>query len=134
MSDNPYANPNDAPEKKGGGVLKIIIIIFVVMLLLGLCCCGGGYAFISFGMGQLTNKFKEDYGDHEEIQNRIGPDAEFSYNVWRTGEVNQNSSGAQIQVFDVKGSNGSGEFQITQQGQDFTDPKLIVDGETIPLE
>jgi len=52
----------------------------------------------------------------------------------RNEETGDGGSGNQTQVFDVKGSNGSGEFQITQQGQSFSDPVLIVDGETIPLE
>lgn len=134
-ANNPFPNPNNpAPEKKGGP-LKIILIIAGVLGVCGVCCCGGFFGLGMFGLNQLGKQMQDKYGTHPEVVARIGEDVKFSYDMAKTGAASQGRDvGNPIQAFTVKGSKGTGEFQVEQSGNDFSNAVLIVDGEEIPLD
>ena len=139
-SPSPFGSPqplNQVPtQKSGGGVLKIILIVGGIVVLLGAVCCGGCIWYGQFAMNKgfemLTQSAKSKYGNHPVVVDKIGADAEFTHDFWKS--VEESNKGDQVLVFPVKGSKGDGEIIAKQSGQQVTGGKLRTSQGEYPLE
>ena len=141
-STTPFGSPQPPnyvplpPQKSGGGVLKIILIVGGIVVLGGAICCGGciwiGKTTMNKGFEMLTESAKSKYGNHPDVIDKIGADAEFTHDFWKSVEESKN--GDQVLVFPVKGSKGEGEIIAKQMNEQVTGGRLRTPQGEYPLE
>jgi hypothetical protein len=107
---NPYAGafgPQAPPPRRSNAWLWILGGLGLGGLVL--CgCCGG---FFMFGMSQVSTFMKQEVAGHPAVVQHIGEIRSLSTNVMASGEESQKrGNGANVIVFDVRGSNGKGQL------------------------
>lgn len=114
-SPNPYGTPTfggTPPPKQSKMWLWILLGVGGG---LGLACCGcfGAGGLGLFGAGKvLASAVKNQYQNHPIVQEQIGEIQSCEWNFWESSKEtgNNQNAGSQIQVFDVKGTKGSGQI------------------------
>lgn len=107
---NPYAGsfgPQAPPPRRSSAWMWIVGGLGLGGLLL--CgCCGG---FFMFGMSQVETFLRQESEGHPAMAQHIGEIKSMSANLTKMGEESQKrGNGANVIVYDVKGTNGDGQL------------------------
>lgn len=114
---------------------KTLIIVLVVLAVLGVVCCGGGallmWGSVSMVQGALGEVVEGDLRASDDVRAEIGEIDSVSMNFTKTGQLGENG----VLVFDVKGTQGSGEVRARVAGDQVSDIVFITaDGREIQVE
>ena len=111
-----------------GSGMKVVWIILGVIVGLGVLTIGCCVGISMMGIGALETAVTDGYGSHPDVVQHIGQINDISANFEDTGATNGGM------VFDVEGTNGSGQIVVYEQVNDkFGDAQLIVGGQTYEL-
>jgi hypothetical protein len=118
---NPYANPPGVgapPPKKSNAWIWILGIIGVGGLALMICCGVGGYFAYSAGIDMMAKAVQEAVEGDPQVKQHIGEIKSMPLHLMKSAEeTEKRGTGDNILVFEVKGSNGNGEFIVHQPKQ-----------------
>ena len=108
----------------------------LIALLIFMVSCGGGGGLVMMGMNMIAADIEVQLRDNEQLRAEVGEIQSLDVNWSRTF----NEDNEDIMIFDLKGSEGSGELTVDSYSDDNANEQIrsavlrTSDGRTVELD